>query len=628
MIIYQETIGTFIDQCLAGVIADKVKEEVKKRHVGAGGPKEVNAWAHSLPVLVKDVLNDPDIDKNIDVAIEYKLVTSGERVDFIVYGKGPDGHSALVSVELKQWSYAKKSNLPNFVLTNTHGEVIEDHWHPSVQAYNYRSILKAFNEYIYENGVDLESCAFCHEMPDVYAFLMKDERLYPIIHSSPIFLKDDARKLAEFIKKYIKYPSKSLLYEIDNSAIRPSAEFSKTFLSAIAGNEMLTCDSEQSYSIAKVVSEVNEAIHDGMRRTIIIKGGPGTGKSVVAINILGKLLNPSDGGPRRNACYVTPNYTPREVFSNIMVNGDYKKTSIRNVFKKMSSFVGSSEGDFDCVILDEAHRGFSWKFGYGVGREVDMIDRLFYASKVNVFFVDEDQVVTKDDYLTADVIKKYAAKYGSTVIEGERLCLTSQFRCLGGENYISFVNSLLGYDDKRTILAPSKYDFRLYEDPMSMFEAIKEMQRSKTGVSRLVAGYTHEWVSKDHDEEREDDYDFEYPEFGLRLKWNKHQNLPFVDDPSQNERVGCIHTIQGVDLSYCGVIIGKDLRYENGRLVFDKTQNARSDTVSGIRTADDALAERMIRNSYKVLLTRGIKGTFVYCEDAGLSNYMKSLIAR
>jgi len=622
MIIYQETVGTFVDQCLAGVIADKVKAQAILHHIGAGAPKEFNAWAHSLPVLAKNVFSDPEIDRDIDVAIEYKLVTSGERVDFIVYGKDPKGHDTLISIELKQWSYARKSNLANYVLTNTHGDVIEDHWHPSVQSYNYRSILKAFNKYIYEKGVDLESCAYCHEMPQVYSFLLKDERLYPIIHSSPVFLEGDEKKLAEFIKKYVKSPRKALLYEIDNSDIRPSEEFSKTFLSAIAGNEMLTCDANQAYSISKVVFEVNQAIDDGIRRTIIIHGGPGTGKSVVAINILGQLLN---GSPRRNACYVTPNYTPREVFSDIMVGGDYKKTAIRNIFKKMSSFVVASEFDYDCIILDEAHRGFAWKFGFGVSKDVDMIDRLFHASRVNVFFVDEDQVVTKDDYLTADVIKRYAAKYDSMVLEGDRLSLTSQFRCLGGENYIAFLNSLLGYDDKGVTLMPSKYEFEVFDDPSKMRDVIFERQKTSKGISRVVAGYTHEWVSKNPGCE---DYDIVYPEFGFRMKWNKQQSLPYVDDLSQNDRVGCIHTVQGVDLAYTGVIIGMDLRYRDGHLVFDKTKNARSDTVSGIRTAQDALAERMIRNSYKVLLTRGIKGTFVYCEDPELRDYIRSRIAK
>jgi DUF2075 family protein len=625
MIIYRETVGTFVDQCNRGIIAGIVLDAVKKHHVGAGAPREFNAWQNSLPVLAKNVFSDKEIDRNIDVAIEYKLATSGERVDFIVYGRDPAGKDTLISIELKQWGEAKRSNLHNYVLANTHGTVVEDHWHPSVQAYNYKSILKAFNEYIYDNGVDLESCAYCHEMPQVYSFLMKDDKLYPIIHSSPIFLKGDEIKLGEFIKKYVKTPHQELLYEIDNSAIRPSKEFSEMFLSAMAGNEMLTCDSDQAFSISKVVSEVNSAIKDGMRRTIIIRGGPGTGKSVVAINILGQLLHPSDGSPRRNACYVTPNYTPREVFSNIMVAGDYKKTAIRNVFKKMSSFTNSSQFDYDCIILDEAHRGFTWKFGYGVGRDVDMIDRLFYASKVNVFFVDEDQVVTKDDYLTAAVIKKYAAKYGSTVIEGDELSLKSQFRCIGGENYIAFINSFLGYNQDNVHLEKSQYDFRVFDSPSAMRDALFAKQNDK-GVSRIVAGNTYEWNSVGHERDREDDYDIVFPEYDFKMKWNLRQNLPFVDDPSQNNRVGCIHTIQGVDLEYCGVIIGKDLIYRDGKLVFDKSKEAKDDTFSGIRTADDVLAERMIRNSYKVLLTRGIKGTYVFCEDKALSAYLKSMI--
>jgi DUF2075 family protein len=627
MIVYVNTVGNFVDECNKGIIADLVLKGIRSKHMGGGADSEFNSWKNSLPTLADKIFSDKEIDRNLDVAIEYRLVTSDKktnRVDFIIYGQDENGKDTLISIELKQWSEAKRSNLANYVLVNSHGDIIEDRWHPSIQAYNYNSILKAFNEFVYDNGVQLESCSYCHNMPQVYSFLLKDDKLYPIIHSSPIFLQGDEAKLVAFIKKYVKTPHKKLLYEIDDSIIRPSKEFSETFLSAMAGNQMLTCDSEQSFSISKVVAEVNQAIKDGVRRTIIIKGGPGTGKSVVAVNILGQLLHPSDNTPRRNACYVTPNYTPREVFSNIMVAGDYKKAVIKNVFKTLTSFVGSSEFDYDCVILDEAHRAFSWKFGMGVKRDVDAIDRLFYASRVNVFFIDEDQIITQDDYLTEDVIKKYAQKYGSTVMEGDRLTLKSQFRCAGGENYISFINSFLGYDQLETPLEKSQYDFRVFDNPCEMRDALYAKQK-EGGTSRIVSGYTHEWISKGEDHNDIEHYDIVYPEYGFKMKWNLCNKLAFVEDKTQFDRVGCVHTVQGVDLDYCAVIIGQDLRYENGQLVFDKSKNAKGDQ-SRIRSAPTPKAERMIRNSYKVLLTRGIRGTYVYCEDKGLSRYLKSFL--
>ena len=625
MIVYHETVGTFVDQCLNGSIADAVKTEMVRHHVGGGAHREFNAWSHSLPALATKVFSDRDIDRQLDVAIEYKLSTSMERIDFLIYGLSPEGRDSMVSIELKQWSYAKRSSLPNFVVANTYGAMIEDHWHPSAQAYSYSSILRAFNEYVYSQNVDIESCSYCHEMPSVYSSFMKDEHLFPVVHYAPTFLQGDEAKLAAFIKKYVRSPRKELLYEIDNSKIRPSKKFSEMFLSAIAGNMMMTCDASQSYSVSRVVAEVRSAVRDGIKKTIIIKGGPGTGKSVVAINILGQLLKSQDGSDPINACYVTPNFTPGTVYRDILVNADYRKKDIDNLFKKMNSFVNSGTNDYDCIILDEAHRGFAWKFGRGVRKEYDFIDRLFRAALVTVCFVDEDQAVTRDDCLNIDDIKAYSAKYGSSVIEGERLRLTSQFRCLGGENYIAFINSLLGYDNLQTVLEPSRYDFKVFDDPEEMRKAIAERQRTCKGVSRMVAGYTHEWISKEHDENRLDDFDIVYPEFGFKMKWNKKCKLPFVDDPSQDDRVGCIHTVQGVDLSYCGVIIGKDLTYRNGHLTFDKSKNAKSDRNSKIRTAPDDVAERLIRNTYKVLLTRGIEGTYVYCEDSELTAYIKSM---
>lgn len=341
----------------------------------------------------------------------------------------------------------------------------------------------------------------------------------------------------------------------------------------------------------------------------------------MALNALGQLLNRK--AQPINACYTTPNFTPGEAFSEDLVDKDYKKSAIRNLIKKTASFSRADEMDFDCIIVDESHRAFTWRFGQGVKRNVDMIDRIFYASRVNVFFIDEDQTIAKDDYLTIERIHEYAKKYNSEVIENDDLVLTSQFRCLGGDDYIGFVDGFLGFDHTgfKKYKANNRYDLQVFDSASDMWNAIHNKQ-SKYKRCRLLAGYTHEWVSQKDDTQ----FDFVLDNGNFKMKWNLNAcPTAYINDPDQWDRIGCIHTIQGVDMEYAGVIIGKDIIFRNGKIIFDKSMNAKTDTRSGIRTASDEEANRRIRNTYKVLLTRAIYGTYIYCEDKPLNDFLKTL---
>lgn len=619
MIVYEKSIANFIDDCHQGVIAKMVADKMAVNGIGYGN-SEMNSWDKSLP-FISDALSHKDINQDINVAIEYQSQLNKSRIDFLVYGKNDEDIDSMVIVELKQWSSMKTTSKPNYVHT-VGGGGEGDYQHPSYQSLRYGAMLKGFNEYVQDNNVDINSCSYCHNMDSIYDKFIGDIKTYPFLSQSPVFLEGDKEKLASFIQRYVKKPSRILLYEIDNSKIRPSKDFSNMLYTALQGQPIFTLDDGQAASVATIIDETNKALKESKRKTIIIKGGPGSGKSVVAINAMGQLIHPNDGSDPKNVCYCTVNFTPRTLYSELLVDGDYKKSAIDNLFKTFACFSRSSECDFDCVMFDEAHRDFLWKFGQGVKRDVDMVDRAFYASRVNVWFIDEDQAVTKDDYLTIDKIKNYARKYDSEIIEANDLKLTSQFRCMGGYEYISFINSFLDYDEPlKKKYSPKNYDFRIFDNPTDMWEAVKEKQKEYTNA-RLLSGYTHEWVSKTD----ESLYDFDMDDGKFKMKWNKFVSYSYINDSEQLDRIGCIHTIQGVDMSYAGVIIGKDLKYRGGHLVFDKSENAKTDSASGIRNLDDETAARLIRNTYKVLLTRGMYGTYVYCEDKELGIYLKSLL--
>lgn len=143
--------------------------------------------------------------------------------------------------------------------------------------------------------------------------------------------------------------------------------------------------------------------------------------------------------------------------------------------------------------------------------------------------------------------------------------------------------------------------------------------------SRMIAGYCYEWVSAENP--MGDDYDI-ILEDGFKAKWN-FSNTIFAIDPDSFDQVGCIHTTQGLEFDYCGIIIGQDLRYERGVVITDPTKEALSDKSSGIRTCKDKVfADKLIRNTYKTLLSRGQKGCYVYCEDIALREHMKKLLTK
>lgn len=635
MIIYESTIAKFVADCVnPAVIAEEVSRNLKLRLGQDVDHSLFESFYNSLPSMA-DVLKSPLFNQELNVAIEYTLVTRS-RADFIVYGLDEYGHSNLVVIELKQWSSVEKSRKTDYVFTNG-GDGLRDYWHPSIQAYNYIHLLRLFNEYVHDNNIELNACSFLHNMDEGFATILRDQVDFPIVTKAPTFLKEDADLLREFIHRHVQKPCKTLLYYIDGGRISPSPELAKMLEDALKGNPFFSYDQNQSEAVATIVEKAKDAIEHQKRATIIIRGGPGTGKSIVAINALGQIVNSTKHKTNRhyNAVYVTQNMAPRNFYKATLHGGDFKVKDVVNFFKSPVIFYDAPEMEYDCVLVDEAHRVYSNKFDrYRPSRsKQNLLEEVIRASVVNVFFIDEDQAVTKDDYATADRIREFAKKYHSPVIEGKELTLSSQFRCVGGALYIDWVKGLLGYPNHSPFKVAFKdYDVKVFDSPMELKNAIVEKNKVYS-PSRLIAGYTHKWQSWSAFSKgipfEETPYDFEYSG-GFKMRWNKGMKMvpndySYLDDPDSIDQIGCIHTIQGLDLQYAGVIIGKDMMYQDGKICYTKKNNVDIGSAK-INQCDDELAAKLIRNTYNVLLTRGMRGTYIYCEDEALNSYIKELL--
>lgn len=300
------------------------------------------------------------------------------------------------------------------------------------------------------------------------------------------------------------------------------------------------------------------------KQVLIVQGGPGTGKSVVAINLLVELTKAG-----MLVQYVSKNAAPRAVYE-AKLTGTIKPTVFRNLFKGSGAFVSSEENEFDVLVVDEAHRLNRFSGLYGNLGE-NQIKEIIHASRFSVFFLDEDQRVTLSDIGHKKEILKWAHLAGADVTELE---LASQFRCNGSDGYLAWLdNTLQIRETVNESLAGIDYDFRVFDDPVALKEAIVE-KNQLNNRSRMVAGYCWPWNSKKNSEA----FDIIIDRHDFRMKWNLSEDSSlWIIKPNSVNEIGCIHTCQGLEVDYIGVIIGPDLVARDGVVKTDVTKRAKSD---------------------------------------------------
>jgi DUF2075 family protein len=354
------------------------------------------------------------------------------------------------------------------------------------------------------------------------------------------------------------------------------------------------------------------------RKVLIVRGGPGTGKSVVAVNLLVEL---SSRG--RLVQYVTRNATPREVYRSKLA-GTLKRTRIDNLFKNSGFYKDRGPGELDVLVVDEAHR-LTEKSGLYMNEGENQIKEVIEASKLSIFFLDEDQRVTINDIGTEDEIVRWAEHFNANVTELE---LPSQFRCNGESGYIAWLDHLLQIrDTANTTLEGIQYDLQVMKDPEELRQAI--FQKNYQGLrSRLVAGYCWNWVSKKSPGLN----DICFPEYKFAMPWNLSVdgNLWLLKDGSENQ-IGCIPTCQGLELDYVGVIIGPDFKVRRGVVETNAGGRARTDrSLWGIKKMLEEdpqkalrIADRVIKNTYRTLMTRGMKGCYVWATDLETNEWLR-----
>lgn len=620
MIVYQKTKAEFLDDAFTREISEVVQTAFIANHGFAAGQSEVNSWQASLGAMAR-VLNDEAIPNDCGVAIEYGINQTGKRIDLMLSGKDAEQRDKLVVVELKQWENANKTDKDGVVevwLSGRNREVS----HPSYQAWSYTALLESYNDAIYEGRVELKPCAFLHncvqESPVVDSFY--DFHL----SRAPVFLRGEAEKakLRNFIKSHVKQGDNGdLIYRIENGKIKPSKSLIDSLQGLLNGNQEFVLIDDQKVVFESVLVAARKA-KSKPKRVVIVDGGPGTGKSVVAINLLVALTS-SD----LVAKYVTKNAAPRAVFQQRLL-GSQRRNVVSNMFVGSGAFTETAENELDVLVVDEAHR-LNAKSGLYANLGENQIKELIGSAKCSIFFLDEDQRVTLADIGTKDEIRKWAAQYGAKVTE---LSLSSQFRCNGSDGYLAWLDDALQLrETANKMLNMSEYDFRVFDDPEELRRAIFA-KNAASNKARMVAGYCWDWVSK-RDSSK---IDVRMPEFGFGMKWNLTDDggLWMIAKESVSQ-IGCIHTAQGLEADYIGVIVGADLVVRSGKVETNPAARSKNDrSIFGYKKAMETApretaerVDRIIRNTYRTLMTRGLQGCYVYFVDAEAREYFKSRIA-
>ena len=617
MLIYNGLKSDFMSDTENDVLETKLYDAIKNKMNRSTGLSELNSWRNSLKEMYI-TLNDSNIPSDVGVAIEYNIPQTSKRVDFLISGYGKDNKGNVIIVELKQWEKLQAIEGQEAIVETFTGGANRRVVHPSYQAWSYAALIKDYNEYVQDADIELHPCAYLHNYPRVENDPLDAKQYKEVLADAPAFTYGQRDALRNFIKKsIITGDNEDTLVKIEHGKIRPSKQLQDSISGMLKGNKEFIMLDEQKVVYENILSLSTKCQKDGKKRTIIVEGGPGTGKTVVAINLLAELT-------KRNQFvqYVSKNAAPRTVYG-YKLKGTMKKSSVDNLFKGSGCYTEAPMNSVGTILADEAHR-LNEKSGMFQNMGENQIKEIIHASRCSVFFIDESQRVTTSDIGSIAEIEKWAERENSEVIKME---LVSQFRCNGSDGYLAWIDDVLQIRDTANYdLEGIDYDIRICDSPKEMEHIVIEKNRIRNRA-RILAGYCWNWPKDTRNDVNY--HDIKIGDYGI--SWNLDGGDTFAINPDSVHEAGCIHTSQGLEFDYVGVIIGDDMRYENGEIVTDYSKRAKTDqSMKGIKglAKDDPekasqLADEIIKNTYRTLMTRGMKGCYVYCTDSELAAYLK-----
>ena len=605
----KEEFNEYINQ---GVISNKVYDAYKEKLGKKTKLNQIKAWANSLPFMKILLENLPE---DVGIAIEFNIPLTSKRVDLVISGYDNNYKPIVILFELKQWEYVDDVKNQDAVVRTLISNKEKNSLHPSYQVLCYAELLENYNRYVEKHEVKIIPIVYLHNYSLKVNDVLLANKFKKYYKKAPIYGKENITQLKEVIENLIIFGDHlDIIKQIDQSEVKPNKKLLDSLENMIQNNKIYTLLDEQK-TIAEVIKmEAKNAFAANEKKIVIVNGGPGTGKSVLAIYLLGELLKLGLMG-----AYVSKNMAPRKVYKNSLVHNN--EISIHELFKSSGYFFKDYENKYDFLLVDEAHR-LQEKSGIHNNIGENQIKEIIYASKLAVFFIDEKQMITLKDIGSIANIKYFAKLYHASIVELE---LQSQFRCNGSDSYLDFIDSFL-YNKRGNY--KFHFDFQVLDTPNELRNLIQSKNTSNN--ARLVAGFC--WKRNAKEADNQNYMDIIIGDF--KSSWNLKHGEPFATRENAINEVGCIHNVQGLEFDYIGVIIGPDLIYQNGKVITDYKERANTEkSLYGLQVLMkqdkeyyEKLADTIIRNTYRVLLTRGLKGCYVYACDPKLQKHLKKII--
>lgn len=632
MDLWRGSLADFVDQSAHGAIAGDLAGNFLKAFGYPPSKPEVRSWQHSLPALgsalrglgradiglriaTAEAVGEPQRgqskDDQIGVAAEYHLPLSNKRVDVLVCGRSATGEETALVVELKQWSTARlEDEFAENVLVGK-----QEHAHPSRQAADYKDWIGSYSSACVEDGIQARACAYLHNLPRSEASDVRDGRFAGLLEEAPVFVREDVDALREHIAASVGHGAGlKVLDRVTAARFRPSGNVLRRLELVLREDERWHLLDEQRIAHGAILAEVRRMQRRKGNSVIVVRGAPGTGKTVIAIQLLADALRLG-----LNAAHTTGGKAFTTTLRSQFKGAD--KLFLWNLNLRKAPFQG-----LDLLLVDEAHRvreTSDTRFTAKLERNLKSQTReLIEASKVTVFLLDENQFVRPDEVGRTQLFRTSSDDLATSYREYE---LATQFRCGGCSDYVTFVDRLLGFDSSELRPFAGRYTCRVVDDPAAI-TALMADARCAGETARTLAGFCWPWSDPNDDGTLVDDV---VVGDGFARPWNakvqkgksyrpaNHPYTLWAETEVGRDQVGCIYSAQGFEFDRVGVIWGEDLVWRNGAW---KAQKEHSHD-RPVRSSKDM--EALVRNAYRVLLTRGLRETCILVLDEETREHLR-----
>lgn len=606
-----------------GTLGIRIAEQMLYRTGRRPAPSEQRSWERSLPVIAQDLVQG-GLD-NVEVLVEHHLPLTSKRVDVILAGAHPKtGLASYVFVELKQWSSAHSfDGAADLVIVDgaPHGPKL----HPVAQVRGYCDYAVGFVKSLHDHSDSVAGVAYLHNATDLAVADLLD---YPQDAHGRMFTGQRRGDFVSFLRERLDpdVVGAGFADTLLSSAVAPSTQLLSVAAAEIRDREQFVLLAEQRLAYESVLHAVERARRDDGKTVFVITGGPGSGKSVIALSLLGELARRG-----RTVLHATGSRSFTQTLRKVAGKGSSQTQSL---FKYFNQFMTAERNGLDVLILDEAHRIRETSVDRWTRAEFrtarPQVDELMAAARVPVFLLDEHQVVRPGELGTVEEIERHATRLGLPVYE---ISLDDQFRCGGSEQYLAWTQALLGLSGGGPGPWAGDPSFELVlADTPDQLEALLETKAAEGYGARMAAGYCWPWSDPLRDgtlvaDVRIDGWGRPWNLKGERSVGGAPPASLWATDPAGSGQVGCVYTAQGFEYDWAGVIFGPDLVWRDGRFVSNRQANRDPDFRNRTRVSD-ADFDRLVRNVYKVLMTRGMVGTVLYSTDEQTREALRALIGQ